>query len=139
MNTRSTLRSRGTTIVETAVVLPLLLILTFGALKYGWLFFKWQQITNITRHAARIAILPGNRSGEVAALISTRLAECGIPANGVSISVPNGWNPGVGNELTLEISVPAANVDILRLKGPLIGLPTPTSLTARVVMSKEGP
>ncbi|OQY05716.1 MAG: hypothetical protein B6I25_05260, partial [Planctomycetales bacterium 4572_13] len=46
---------RGTAIVETALVLPLLLLLTFGGIKYGWLFIKWQQITNVTRHVARYA------------------------------------------------------------------------------------
>ncbi len=34
---------RGTTIVETAIILPLLVVLTFGAIKYSWLFFKAQQ------------------------------------------------------------------------------------------------
>lgn len=38
---------RGTMVVETAIILPLLLLLTFGGLKYGWLFIKWQQINNI--------------------------------------------------------------------------------------------
>ena len=35
---------RGTMVVEAALILPLLLILTFGGIKYGWLFIKWQQL-----------------------------------------------------------------------------------------------
>jgi len=51
-------RRTGTTLVEAAFVLPLLLLVVLGAIEYGWLFYKQQQITNAARHAARIAILP---------------------------------------------------------------------------------
>ena len=34
------------------------LLFTFGAIKYGWLFLKAQQITNAARQGARMATLP---------------------------------------------------------------------------------
>ncbi len=123
---------RGATVVETALVLPLLLILTFGGIKYGWLFFRWHQVTNITRHAARVAARPGDRSGEVAVLIAERMEASGIAGYSYTISNPT---PGTGESLVLEISVPGGEVDILNI--PL--LPRPTTLSASMALSKEGP
>ena len=44
--------------VEAAIVFPILLMLTLGAIEYGWLFLNAQQVTNAARQGARIAILP---------------------------------------------------------------------------------
>ena len=33
-------------VTEAALVLPILLLVTFGAIRYGWFFLKAQQITN---------------------------------------------------------------------------------------------
>ena len=40
------------------IVGVVMLLFTFGAIKYGWLFLKAQQITNAARQGARMATLP---------------------------------------------------------------------------------
>jgi Flp pilus assembly protein TadG len=45
---------RGTTMVEMAILLPLLLMLTLGAIEYGWLFSTIQRVTNAARQGARV-------------------------------------------------------------------------------------
>jgi Flp pilus assembly protein TadG len=122
----------GTTTLETALVLPLLFMVTFGAIKYGWLFLKSQEITNATRQAARIAIRPGDRSAEVESEITQRMADANI--NGYTYTVTPGTNPPVGTEVSINITIPTANVDILNI--PL--LPAPATLGATIAMSKEG-
>src|SRR5205085_10889952 len=44
---------RGALLVEAAIVFPLLLLLTFGLLEYGWPFMKIGQLENAARQAAR--------------------------------------------------------------------------------------
>lgn len=132
-NKRSFFRA-GTTTVEAAIVLPLLLLVTFGALKYGWLFLKSQQITNATRQAARLAIRPGPRAGQVTTDITTQMDVANISGYTVTLT-PGDANPAVGSQVTVTISVPIGNVDILPLPG---FIPAPTSLGATVTMSKEG-
>jgi Flp pilus assembly protein TadG len=134
------LARRGTTIVEAAIVLPFVMFVIFGALKYGLLLFRWQQITNITRHAARLAILPGNNSADVYSMISTRMAAAKIQGYN------NGWvayndAAGVGQPVTITITVPATNVDVLKFGQFGLGLilPSPQYLKASLTMSKEGP
>lgn len=48
-------RSRGQALVETALLLPLLLILLLGAVDFGRIFFGWVAVTNASRVAANYA------------------------------------------------------------------------------------
>ena len=65
LNLSKNKRFRGLATVETAIVLPLLLLITFGLLEYGWLFLKMHEITNAARHGARLAIRPSISQTEV--------------------------------------------------------------------------
>ena len=47
---------RGLLAAEVALVMPVLLLVTFGAIRYGWFYLKAQQITNAARYGARVAI-----------------------------------------------------------------------------------
>ena len=119
-------------IVETALVLPLLLLLTFGGLKYGWLFIKWQQTTNVARHAVRYAVRPSPTNPTPDILISDMMNAAEMP-NYTLVSLTD--NVAVGSPVVVQIDVPVADIDILKM--PF--LPTPTTLSARMTMSKEGP
>lgn len=140
---------RGAAVVEVAVILPILIILTFGAIKYGWLFYRLQQITNITRQAARYAILPSisgiDTNGDTVAdgipavegLISSLMDDAGLAGkyDTPEISLAS----AAGDLVTVTINVPVENVDLIQFKGPLLFIPTPEDLRASVTMSKEGP
>jgi hypothetical protein len=52
---RRTDRSRGQALVETALLLPILLILLLGAIDFGRLFFGWVNLHGTTRIAANFA------------------------------------------------------------------------------------
>ena len=47
----------GQAVVEFALVLPLLLLLIFGAMDFGWLFFNKIQVNNASREGARYAAI----------------------------------------------------------------------------------
>lgn len=49
--------SRGQTLIEFALVVPLLLILTFGIIEFGVFLYNQQVITNASREAARHGIV----------------------------------------------------------------------------------
>ena len=132
-NRRKNKSRRGTAIVETALILPLLLLLTFGGIKYGWLFIKWQQVTNVARRSVRYAIRPTVSSGETLTLIDNLMNDADMGGTGYTPSVTAG--AAVGEPVVVQIVVLAASVDILKI--PL--LPAPDTLTARMTMSKEGP
>lgn len=131
---------RGTTAVEAAIVFPLLLLVTLGALRYGWLFLKAQHITNAARMGARTAVLPDATVAGVEAGISALMTAGGMGASGYSVSITPAdiSSLEVGDPLTVRITVPCANIDIMHV--PLFTdlEPANWNLGAEVTMAKEG-
>ena len=134
---RKIIRYRGTSLVEAALVFPLLLILTLGAIEYGWLFLKAQQVTNAARQGARIAIRPDATNAQVLTVINNLMALAGMADTGyqVDFSPEDISAVGAGASVNIEVTVPCENIAIIDV--PL--LPTPTAIRAVMSMAKEGP
>jgi hypothetical protein len=129
-------RHRGIAALEVALTLAVLLMLTFGAIEYGWYFLKVQKTTNAARQGARIAAMPDATPAEVASLISALMADIGGSRYTVTITPSNIEEMPPGDMLTVSIVVPYK--DNLELIGfPLI--PVPENIHASVCMAKEGP
>ena len=56
---------RGNALVEFALVLPLLLLIFAGIVDFGFLFQRYEVITNAAREGARIGVLPGYEAADV--------------------------------------------------------------------------
>jgi hypothetical protein len=56
---------RGAAIVEVALTLPLLLLVSVGIFEFGRAYQTWQVLTNAAREGARIAVLPGSTDSSV--------------------------------------------------------------------------
>lgn len=52
-------RERGAALVETALVLPIVLLVAVGIFEFGRAYQTWQVLTNAAREGARVAVLPG--------------------------------------------------------------------------------
>ena len=61
--TRRFCGERGTAIVETALTLPLLLLVSVGIFEFGRAYQTWQVLTNAAREGARVAVLPNVAPG----------------------------------------------------------------------------
>ena len=130
-------RKAGTVLVETALILPLLLILTFGLIEYGWMFYKTEQISNAARQGVRVAVRPDATVPQVQGSVGSLLNAAGLGSSGYDVSLtPSDISKAKpGDLLMVQITVPYQNI---RLTGLRL-LPTPDSLTAAVSMAKEGP
>ena len=126
----------GTVAVEAALVFPLLILLTFGAIKYGWLFLKAQQITNAARYGARLAILPDATTDDVKTAIINMMAASNISISPDNITITPGdiSSSSVGDSIEVRIIVPTESVDIMDVSL----FPTFDNLGASVTMAKEG-
>jgi Flp pilus assembly protein TadG len=71
---RSGLRDqRGTALIETALTVPLVLLLSVSVFEFGRAFQHWQILTNAAREGARVAVLPGTSDEEVTARVQAYL------------------------------------------------------------------
>jgi len=64
---RSRLRSnqRGAALIEAAVTLPLILLVSVAIFEFGRAYQTWQVLTNAAREGARVAVIAGTTDAEV--------------------------------------------------------------------------
>jgi Flp pilus assembly protein TadG len=130
---------RSVELLEVAVVLPLVLLLLFGLLEFGWMFLLAQQVTHAARHGARIGATADASNADVLQAVEAMLTDRGMGG----LATVNITSGGVdladldsGETLTVEVSVP---YDAVGLGVPLLAGFAPESLRASVSMAKEGP
>jgi hypothetical protein len=93
------LSDRGTALIESAIVLPVFLLLIGGVYEFGYYFYQEQLVTTGVRDAARYLALTANPNSVVIQTDATRLAVYGEIA-GVTTARVRGWSTS-----DVEISV----------------------------------
>jgi Flp pilus assembly protein TadG len=83
---RSGRSDRGAVVVEFALVMPLLFLLVFGIIDFGWMIDRSNVINNVTRDAARVASLDGTYA-EIETTLRDELADIGVTYPGPDVSV----------------------------------------------------
>jgi Flp pilus assembly protein TadG len=130
----------GLATVEAALVMLLLIVVTFGAMEYGWIFFRMQQVSNVAREAARTAALAGRTNADVTNRVNTLLGQWGLDAGSATVTIyPSTFTTGnPGDPVTVTISVPYADNGLLANDDDfhlLIGVPE--NLTSTATMANE--
>jgi Flp pilus assembly protein TadG len=84
---RRLLRSeRGTALLESAVTIPILLLVAVGVFEFGRAFQTWQVLTNAAREGARLAVTPNSTTSTVTTRVRDYM-QTGQLANYASASV----------------------------------------------------
>jgi Flp pilus assembly protein TadG len=67
--------------METALMLPLLLLVSVSIFEFGRAYQTWQVLTNAAREGARVAVLPGMQLADVQARVQQYMADgqVGVP------------------------------------------------------------
>jgi len=128
---------RGTSALELAVTLLLLMLITLGAVEYGWLFLKQEQIVNAARQAARLAATPDATNATVTSQITTLMSNYGLSGSGytTTFTPANIATASTGSTVSVGISLIYSKIEITHFNT----LPLPNTLSATVAMEKEGP
>jgi Flp pilus assembly protein TadG len=126
---------RGATIVETALVLPVLLLVILGMIEMARMSMANQLLTNAARAGARVAVVPGNTATDVSTAVQTLLNSGGIATYTLTITPADPTTTTLGNPVTVSVSTAFTNVSWLS-KPLFLGSVT---LTASSTMSSEHP
>jgi Flp pilus assembly protein TadG len=70
---------RGSQLVEFALVLPLLLLVVLAIADFGFIFQRFEVVTNAAREGARVAVLPGYTVADVEARVIAYADAGGAP------------------------------------------------------------
>jgi Flp pilus assembly protein TadG len=66
-------------LVEFALVLPMLLLVVLGIAEFGFIFQRYEVMTNAAREGARMAVLPGYTTADVVARVKVYVSEGRVP------------------------------------------------------------
>lgn len=132
-------RKAGTSVVEMALVLPLLLMLMFAIGEFGIMFTQYQTLINATREGARTGVLfrgatcnAGTVKTQISTAVSTYMTGSGVPTGSITTN-STGECAGAGTQLVVTAAVPYT---FAALPG-LAGLQSSMTLSARSTMRNE--
>jgi len=129
-------RSRaGATVVETALTLPLFILMGVGILEFGRGFMVQQMVTNAAREGARHAILSGANETDVANKVKDYLATGSINPAVVNVSITPSSLQGVKSGAQVKVRVQVHYTDVTWMPAPwFLGQ---TQLSSETVMRRE--
>ena len=99
-------RRRGATLVEFAIVAPLVLLFIFALIEFGRMVMVHQIITNAAREGARRGILEQTTAEEVHTIVDDYLTGSSISGATVSVTPESFGHVGFGTPITVGVSVP---------------------------------
>ena len=68
----------GSELIEYALVLPMLLLVVLGIVEFGFIFQRYEVLTNAAREGARVAVLPGYTTPDVQARVVSYATTAGL-------------------------------------------------------------
>jgi uncharacterized protein (UPF0333 family) len=98
---------RGAILAEFALVLPVLLVVLFGIIEFGFAFSRSQSITAAAREAGRLASLSSTTTADISSRVDTTLAGTSLDAPPTVTVIPAGGCAGrEGESVTVLVSAP---------------------------------
>jgi Flp pilus assembly protein TadG len=138
---RLTKNERGAALLETAVTIPVILLISVGIFEFGRAYQTWQVLTNAAREGARVAILSGTTDAEVRSAVNNymavgRLSTVSDGNIGVDRVAPLGASTGSQITVSYPFSFMVLG-PVIRLVNPSSTVGAPLTMSAVAVMRNE--
>jgi Flp pilus assembly protein TadG len=79
---------RGAALIETAIIIPLVLLVSVAIFEFGRAYQTWQVLTNAAREGARVAVLEGYTDDQVTTIVRDYMTGGRLTnASGASITI----------------------------------------------------
>jgi Flp pilus assembly protein TadG len=117
-----------------AVLAPLLLMILFGIIEFGWMFMVHETITTAARECARIAMLPGATDAEVYDAFEKAMTPTNVTVDSSMLTIKHATE--ADPVVTISISVPYSDVTVTGLTS-FLNIKRST-LGSTCSMTKEG-
>jgi Flp pilus assembly protein TadG len=128
MTRRGAGRENGTVLIETALVLPMLLLVCVAIFEFGRAFQTWQVLTNAAREGARIAVLPGKTDAMVTSRVQTYLQAGQLEyANSTTVTIDRNTTVSTGTGTAAASAVTVAYPFSFMVLQPVAQLVVPNS------------
>ena len=139
--TRLRKNERGAALIEAAVTIPLILLISVAIFEFGRAYQTWQVLTNAAREGARVAVISGTTDADVRAAVNNYMSigQLGTVADSyidVNRTAPLGSN--TGSQITVRYPFSFMVLGpVVRLVNPSSSAGAPLTMSAATVMRNE--
>ena len=143
MSKRLFKNQRGAALIETAITIPIVLLVSVAIFEFGRAYQTWQVLTNASREGARIAIIAGTTDQQITDavrnyLTNGRLTNAGSATVNIDRLVPFGETTASSVTVNLPFSFIVLNpVARLVVSGSSTGS-APLTMSSVAIMRNEG-
>jgi len=138
---------RGQALIETALTLPIVLVISISIFEFGRALQVWQLLTNAAREGARVAVLPGATTDGIKERVVQYMEAGGLQnynANQVSVNsnaeISMSGNAVSASQITIAYPYSFMVLNpIMQLIAPGTDVGTPITMTASALMRNESP
>lgn len=137
---------RGQALIETALTLPIVLVLSISIFEFGRALQVWQLLTNAAREGARVAVLPGATEDGVKNRVFQYMEAGGLENGALDqitlapSEIDMGDGPVAASEVTVAYPFSFMVLNpIMQLVAPGSEVGAPITMTASALMRNESP
>jgi Flp pilus assembly protein TadG len=132
-------RTRGGSLIELVLVLPILLSLSFGIAEYGYYFYVKNTMLGAARNGARQAILSTATNTTVTSTISSTMTAAGLQNSGYTVTTSPSTVSSVstGTLITVTVTLNWGTAGVHVLPSWLGGISNSKQLVAVACMNRE--
>ena len=135
---------RGAELIEFALVLPLLLFIIMGLVDFGFMFQRFEVVTNAAREGARMAVLPSYVNADVEARVRAYMTTGGVAATTsnstvatTDVAIPTGVGGPTLQGKRVQVTYASPYLFLGPIAGWFGGTFTTANLTAVAIMRVE--
>jgi Flp pilus assembly protein TadG len=138
---------RGQAIIETALTLPIVLVLSVSIFEFGRALQVWQLLTNAAREGARVAVLPAGTDDATRSRVLQYMAAGGLEnraAEQIAVNraemIDMGTGPVIASRITVSYPYSFMVLNpVMQLINPGSTVGAPITMTASALMRNESP
>ena len=95
---------RGNALIETAITMPILLLLMVGIFEIGRAYETWQVLANAAREGARMSVVPNSDTATTTARVRQYMADGQLPKSAQAVVNVNTAGSMVVNGVSVGVS-----------------------------------
>ena len=98
-----------------AIVTPLLLLMMFGIMEFGWMLMMKETLTNACREACRVRVLRGSTDTDASTRFSGAISGTGLSVSPSQLSIASTTQANGDIIWTVRASVPRSQISLFGL------------------------
>jgi Flp pilus assembly protein TadG len=136
-------RERGAALLEAAITVPIILLISVGIFEFGRAYQSWQVLTNASREGARLAVIEGPTDADVRNRVRDYVTGGGLSTIDDSAIVINrtvtlGTGPATASQVTVNYPFEFMVLNpVVRLVAPTSTTGEAFTMTAQTLMRNE--